>query len=110
MAVSIITAIIGCVCGNISMLLLFPQIRKSKNIENESKQSAEWQKLYEEEHENNRLKDEKIDTLYLEISKHRDHNASLSVEMAQLEVENTRLKIFKCDIPACQQRTPPTGY
>ena len=57
---TIITGIVGCVCGNIAVFLFLPQIKKAKNIENEAKQSEEWKKLYIEAHQEITEKDRKI--------------------------------------------------
>lgn len=107
---TIIAGIIGCISGNIMMFLLLPQERKAKNIENESKQSAEWKKLYDETREELKEKELKIDSLYAEITKHRDEKAALNNKNAELGVENTKLKFLKCDVPRCLNRKPPTGY
>ena len=107
---TIITAIVCCITGNIMMFLLFPQERKAKNLENEAKQSEEWKKLYEEAHDESREKDEKIDFLYKEIARHRDEKAQKAVKIAELEVENAKLKLLKCEVPSCLNRKPPTGY
>lgn len=107
---TIITAIVGCITGNIMMFLLLPQERKAKNLENEAKQSEEWKKLYKEAHDELRVKDEKIDTLYQEITRHRDEKAQKAVTIAELEVENAKLKLLKCEVPSCLNRKPPTGY
>jgi gas vesicle protein len=110
MIVTIITGIIGCVCGNIAVFLFLPQIRKAKNIENEAKQSEEWKKLYVEAHQELSEKGKKIDCLYEEISKHRDESVKNGVEKAKLEVEITKLTLLKCTRPNCSNRQPPTGF
>lgn len=107
---TVVTAIVGCIAGNIMMFLFLPQEKKAKNLENEAKQSEEWKKLYEEAHAESRAKDEKIDSLYAEITKHRDEKAEKSVRIAELEVENAKLRILKCEVPSCPNRKPPTGY
>lgn len=118
---TVITCIITFFAGNLSTLVFFPQLRNSKKIDNESKQSEEWRKLYEEANEELKeerkrfddmvaVKDNKIDALFTEISKHRDEKAEKSNKIASLEVENTRLCILKCEVPACPNRKPPTGY
>lgn len=111
---SIITAIVGIITGAGSVLLFFPQIRKSKILENEAKQSEEWQKLYNEEKERRQTEreasDSKIDSLYKKISDVRDEKAEMAKRITELEVENTRLKLLKCEKPGCGTRQPPTGY
>jgi hypothetical protein len=110
MTETIISAILGCVCGNISAFMFFPQNRRSKEIENQSKESDEWRKLYKCMEEAAKEKEIKIDSLYAEISKRRDENSQMQVKAAELEVENARLKILKCEVPACAKRQPPTGF
>lgn len=107
---NIATMIITYIGGSLTTFMFFPQMRKTKNIENESKQSEEWRKLYEETKMEAREKDSKIDSLYAEITKHRDAKATLADKVSQLQVENTSLKYLKCGKPGCQNRTPPTGY
>ena len=117
----ICTAVVGLITGAGSMVLFFPQVRKSKIIENEAKQSEEWKKLYDEERKNsaekqkewmqerNRL-NEKIDELYNQITKHRDEKAEITKANTGLEVENMRLCMLKCEVVNCPNRKPPTGY
>ncbi len=117
----IVTAAISLITGAGGMLLFFPQVRKSKIIENEAKQSEEWKKLYDEERkmaaeerkewesERNRLND-KIDELFIQITKHRDEKAEIAKTNTALEVKNTRLCMLKCEVVNCPNRKPPTGY
>jgi hypothetical protein len=107
---TIITALATCIAGNLAMFFFFPQERKAKNLENEAKQSEEWKKLYEETHEELQSRDTKIDELYAEISRHRDEKAKQAIRITELEVENTKLKLLKCEVPSCPNRQPPTGY
>lgn len=121
MSGEIIAAIIGLIGGNLSALLFFPQMRRSKSLENEAKQSEEWKKLYIEEKERREADqkaweaerieyDQKVDNLYQRISVHRDEKAEMTKTNTKLEVENTRLCLLKCEVPACPNRKPPTGY
>lgn len=117
----ILTAAVSLLTGAGSILLFFPQIRKSKIIENEAKQSEEWKKLYDEERklateerkeweaERNRLNN-KIDELYSQITKHRDEKAEITKTNTELEVDITRLSMLKCEVINCPNRKPPTGY
>lgn len=121
MSIEIITGLIGLIGGNLSALLYIPQIRKGKVLENEAKQSEEWRKLYMEEKERREadLKaweeersnyDNKIESLYKQISQHRDEKAAMTKANTNLEVENARLRLLKCEVPACALRKPPTGF
>lgn len=107
---TIIVAVISLIAGGLSSFLFFPQLKREKNIENESKQSDEWKKLYEEEKAMLAECNAKIDTLYETISNQRDAKADLANANAELRVENTRLCLLKCEVPGCAQRTPPTGF
>lgn len=114
---NIVLTLVGMVCGNITMFLLLPQKRKSENlknetlgIENQAKQSDEWYKLYEEERNENKELNKKIDSLYEELAKERDMKNQLYIQNTELQVENTRLTILKCEVPSCINRNPLTGY
>ena len=99
----IITALVGMLCGNIMMFLLLPQRRKSEDLKNEAQN-------IEEAHNENKELNKKIDSLYVDVAKHRDEKAQLHIQITELSVENTRLKILKCEKPSCPHRQPPTGY
>lgn len=114
---NIVLTLVGMVCGNITMFLLLPQKRQSENlknetqsIENEAKQSDEWYKLYEEERNENKELNKKIDSLYEELAKERDAKNQLYIQNTELKVDNTRLTMLKCEVPSCMNRKPPTGY
>lgn len=108
---TIITCVVGAIAGGgLTSVFLLPQTKSSKNIENESKQSEEWKKLYHEAKATIDVKDEKIESLFAEIRNQMTESLQRQKENAELSVENTRLCILKCERPACQQRTPPTGF
>lgn len=118
---------LGGITGLISLLYI-KQERTSKDLDNtakeldnEAKQSEEWRKLYEEERQRNikereqydetlKQKDAKIDELYAEIANQRNQKVELHNRIAELSVENTKLKILKCEKANCGYRQPPTGY
>lgn len=86
--IEIIVAIVsGVLAGGLSPFLFLRQNKDAKEIENESHQSEEWCKLYEEECKERKERDAKIDELYKEISVHRDAKG----EMAK-EFQNWKLK------------------
>ena len=102
---NIVLTLVGMVCGNITMFLLLPQKRKSENlknetlgIENQAKQSDEWYKLYEEERNENKELNKKIDSLYEELAKERDMKNQLYIQNTELQVENTRLTIYHTNL------------
>lgn len=122
-----IIAGLGGITG-LASLLYVKQEKKSKDLDNETKdldneakQSDEWRKLYEEEracflqaqHDyeaNIKAKDDKIDSLYAEISNQRNQKVELHNKIAEMSVELTKLKMLKCEIVHCLNRKPPTGY
>ena len=109
--IEIILAVIsGLFAGGISPLLFFRQEKTSKSLENESKLSEEWIKLYNEECNERKERDAKIDQLYLDINKHMDEKSEMAKRITELEVENTRLKLLMCEVPSCPKRKPQTGY
>lgn len=125
-----ILSIVGSLGGLTGVVSLFyiKQERKSKeldnetkDLDNEAKQSDEWRKLYEEERacflsasqEYDAIikeKDEKIDSLYAEISNQRNQKVELHNKIAEMTVELTKLKMLKCEVVNCLNRKPPTGY
>lgn len=63
--IEIIVAIVsGVLAGGLSPFLFLRQNKDAKEIENESHQSEEWCKLYEEECKERKERDAKIDELY----------------------------------------------
>jgi septal ring factor EnvC (AmiA/AmiB activator) len=110
----IILAVIGCISLWVGGIFFYPQNKKAKNLENETKQSDEWKRLYQEACEENIRKEKKIEELYKEIAKQRDEKAELHKQSSSLSAENaslsTSLKYLKCEMPGCPHRTPPTGY
>lgn len=109
--IEIIVAIVsGLLAGGLTPFLFFRQNKEAKEIENETHQSDEWHKLYEEMHTELKERDAKVDSLYAEINNQRDRKAELSKRITELEVENTKLKLFMCEVPSCPKRQPKTGY
>ena len=126
--VYVVGPIIGALAGCISTILFLPQIKQqkiienqAKAIENEVKQADEWKKLYEEEkalrqdefkswsEERNHLL-AKIEDLYDRITQHRDEKGKMATRITELEINNTRLSMLKCEVVNCPNRKPPTGY
>lgn len=93
-----------------SSFLYYRQTKTSKELQNDAIRIAEWQKLYEESKEDSRIKDDKIDRLYIELRQERENTYKAQQECASLQVENVKLKLLKCEVPACQNRRPKTDY
>lgn len=115
-----IVGTLGGVTG-IASLFYIKQNRISKELENESKQSDEWRKLYEEERqalkkfreerdEKMAKKDAEINELFSEITNQRNQKMELHDRIAEMTVELTKLRLLKCEAVNCINRKPPTGY
>ena len=95
-----ITAIITDIVTFAGSFLFYKQEKKSRDIDNESRQSDEWRKLYLESQEDSRKKDQKIDDLYREIAEMRRH-------MNALERKVNLNSIYRCEHLKCANRIPP---
>ncbi|CAJ0592261.1 unnamed protein product [Cylicocyclus nassatus] len=86
--------------------LFYKQEKRSKDIDNEAKQSEEWRKLYldsqedsRKKEEDSRKKDEKIDELRKEMSDMRR-------QMNNLERRVILNSIYRCNRVDCSNREP----
>lgn len=76
--------------------------------------AQEWKKLYEHEHEEHmseRTKlNEKIDSLYTDLSKQRTQIRQLKDEKNDLLIRTHELEWNECRVNGCQKRQPPRDY
>lgn len=100
---TILTAVLTFVGGGgLGVVLMFPQKRKSAELENEMKASEQWKELYERSEKNRDEQSLLIDRLYDDLKAARDANNALTTE-------NAILKVFKCEKIECIKREPPLG-
>ena len=85
-----ISAIVGALVGGIGGVLFYRQTKKSKEIDNESKLAAEWEKLYREQKAITDKNSEKIGRL------------TEKVNLLTIRVEKS--EPFICTNTSCQQR------
>lgn len=85
-----ISAIVGALVGGIGGVLFYRQTKKSKEIDNESKLAAEWEKLYREQKAITDKNSEKIGLL------------TEKVNLLTVRVEKS--EPFICTNTSCQQR------
>lgn len=97
---NIVTVLVTACVTWAGSFLFYRQRRDSLDIENESKQSEEWRKLYLDSQEDSRKKDEKIDELRKEM-------CELRKQMIMLERRVQLNSIYRCDIMDCPRRPRP---
>ena len=100
-------ALIG---GAVSFVCFLPYKKRAEALKNEITLSSEWRNHYTEMRDECKEKDAKIDELYGDIKTLRDEHAKIAKEREILAIENTRLKVLKCEVAGCPNRTPPTGF
>ena len=92
-----ITAIISAAVTWGSTFLFYRQEKKSRDIDNEARQSEEWRKLYLESQEDSRKKDKKIDDLYRIIE-------VLRSDITKLDRRVQLNAIYRCTRIGCTDR------
>ena len=112
MQVETITAIVSAISTLVvalggGSLLYHKQNKIAKKIENESSQSAEWRKLYDEMKGELQNKDSKIDELYKERKKYDADIADLRKRITDLEIMLKGERIYRCELMDCKNRKPP---
>lgn len=76
-------------------VLMFPQKKRSAELDNETRSSEQWRELFERSENTKAAQSELIDRL-------RDENNRLTTD-------NAVLKILKCKTVRCIDRNPPFG-
>jgi uncharacterized coiled-coil DUF342 family protein len=112
MQVETITAIVSAISTLVvalggGSLLYHKQNKIAKKIENESSQSAEWRKLYDEMKGELQNKDSKIDEFYKERKKYDADIADLRKRITDLEIMLKGERIYRCELMDCKNRKPP---
>ena len=78
--------------------------------ENITTRAEEWRKLYEEESDERKKRDEKIDLLYQEKETDRQRIRELTEKNLKLTLDLQKAEFMKCEVKGCEKRQPPTGY
>ena len=86
--------------GGLGAVLMFPQKRKSAELENETKASEQWKELYIKSQEEKKCLSNLIDKLYDDKGHFRDENNRLTTQIAVY-------KVLKCRDLKCTNRNPP---
>ena len=91
-------------------LFLITERKTSAAMKNTQSQSAEWQKLYEEEKEDNDRKDLKIAELNREKDQLREERDSARSDKARCLIAASKLDVLRCDCLSCKDRRPPLDF
>ena len=91
-------------------LFLITERKTSAAMKNTQSQSAEWQKLYEEEKLDNDKKDAKIADLIHEKDQLRDERDAALSDKARCLISAAKLDILRCDCLNCDRRHPPLDF
>lgn len=91
-------------------LFLITERKTSAAMKNTQSQSAEWQKLYEEEKADNDKKDTKIAELIHEKDQLREERDSALNDKARCLISASKLDILRCDCLECKDRRPPLDF
>lgn len=91
-------------------LFLITERKTSAAMKNTQSQSAEWQKLYEEEKLDNDKKDAKIAELIHEKDQLRDERDAAISDKAKCLIMSSKLDILRCDCLSCKDRRPPLDF
>ena len=91
-------------------LFLITERKTSAAMKNTQSQSAEWQKLYEEEKLDNDKKDAKIADLLREKDALRDERDAAISDKAKCLIASSKLDILRCDCLNCTDRRPPLDF
>lgn len=102
---SAFSVVVGALGGG--GVMYFRQNKAAKEIENESNQSNEWRKLYDEMKGELQSKDSKIDKLYEERKRYDDDIAELRKRITDLEISLKSERYFRCEVQDCKNRKPP---
>ena len=91
-------------------LFLITERKTSAAMKNTQSQSAEWQKLYEEEKRDNDEKDNKISDLIREKDKLRDERDAAIAEKSRCLIMSAKMDVLRCDHLKCADRRPPLDF
>ena len=94
---TILAAIASSVATWAGTFFFYRQRKQALDIENESKQSEEWRKLYIDSQQDSARKDHKIDELRKEINE-------LRVSLYALQRDVMLNSAYRCDIFPCPNR------
>lgn len=91
-------------------LFLITERKTSAAMKNTQSQSAEWQKLYEEEKEDNDKKDAKIAELLHDRDALRDERDAAIAEKSRCLILSAKMDVLRCDRLQCVDRKPPLDF
>ena len=99
-----ITMLAGIITGG--SFLFYRQNKISKKIDNESRQSEEWRKLYDNSRVVEKEKEEEIKQLDEKITTLSDKLQITSARVFKLEQDSEIDKRYSCSLIDCEKRVP----
>ena len=85
-----------------SGIIFFRETKRAKQLENESRQSEEWRKLYEDSREDSKAKEKRLE---VELEKRVELHAKISGYERKL----SHYEILYCKEVGCPKREPQLG-
>ena len=103
-----IISLVGLITGG--GVLFYRQNKISKKIENESRQSEEWRKLYDNSRKEEQMKEDEIKMLTDKITGLYNELTDTRGRVSKLELAADLNKIYICKTKNCEKRDPKSGY
>lgn len=91
-------------------VLYYKSKKRKANAEAESAEIKNEQTEVDRLEARLKVRDDKVDTLYIELRKEQAEKQQILAEKHRLEIELEILKIKRCDVRGCTKRQPPSDY
>ena len=91
-------------------VLFYRQNKISKKIDNESRQSEEWRKLYDNSRKEEQMKENEINMLTDKITGLYNELTDTRSRVSKLELAADLNKIYICKTKNCEKRDPQSGF
>lgn len=103
-----IIALVGMITGG--GILFYRQNKIGKKIDNESRLSEEWRKLYDNSRKEEQVKENEINMLTDKITGLCNELTDTRGRVSKLELAADLNKIYICKTKNCEKRDPPSGF
>ena len=103
-----IISLVGLITGG--GILFYRQNKIGKKIDNESRLSEEWRKLYDNSRKEEQVKENEINMLTDKVMGLCNELTDTRGRVSKLELEAELNKIYICKTKNCEKRDPPSGF